>query len=85
MSAVVLRPCRMFRWREVHDMVSRLPCTLVGASTSNFLTCGDQEVVEAVAADPALWTLLLDWEEHACAEPGALDGGTHLLFAVRTD
>ena len=76
-------PCRMFRWQEVLDMVDRLPCALAGASASNFLTCGDQEVVEGVAADPDLWPLLLDWEEQACAEPGALDGGTHLLFALR--
>jgi SAM-dependent methyltransferase len=76
-------PCRLFRWREVHDIVRRLPCTLIGASASNFLTCGDQEVVEAMAADPLLWTTLLDWEEQMCGEPGGLDGGTHLLFALR--
>ncbi len=76
-------PCRLFRWQEILGIVNRLPCTLAGASASNFLTCGDQEVVEGVAADPLLWPLLLDWEEQACAEPGALDGGTHLLFAIR--
>jgi SAM-dependent methyltransferase len=76
-------PCRMFRWQEVEEIVGRLPCTLVGASASNFLTCGDQEVVEAMEADPLLWSLLLDWEEQMCGEPGALDGGTHLLFALR--
>ena len=77
-------PCRMFRWRELEEIVRCLPGTLVGASASNFLTCGDQEVVEAMEADPRLWTLLLDWEEQLCAEPGALDGGTHLLFALRS-
>lgn len=73
----------MFRWREIKDMASPLPCRLVGASASNFLTCGDQDVVEAVETDPALWTLLLDWEEQMCAEPGALDGGTLILFALQ--
>ncbi len=24
----------------------------------------------------------LDWEEQLAQEPGALDGGTHILFAV---
>ena len=76
-------PCRMFRWREVAAMVGRLPCRLAGASASNCLTCGDQDVVEAVEADPSLWRVLLDWEEEMCAEPGALDGGTHLLFALQ--
>ena len=42
-------PCRLFRWREIKDIVKRLPCTVVGASASNFLTCGDQEVVHAAA------------------------------------
>ncbi len=77
-------PCRMFCWQEVDDMIHHLPCDLVGASASNFLTCGDQDVVETVAADPALWALLLDWEERMCAEAGALDGGTHILFALRS-
>lgn len=76
-------PCRLFRWREVELMASRLPCTLVGGSASNFLTCGDQAVVTAVESNPTLWSLLLDWEEQMCAEPGALDGGTHLLFALQ--
>jgi hypothetical protein len=31
-------PCRLSRWREVEHMASRLPCTLVGGSASNFLT-----------------------------------------------
>ncbi|MGH9266283.1 MAG: hypothetical protein ACRD1D_16485 [Acidimicrobiales bacterium] len=35
-----------------------------------------------IEQDPALWDLLLDWEEEFCAEPGSLDSGTHLLFAV---
>ncbi len=75
-------PCRMFRWREVEAMIASLPCSLLGASASNFLSSGDQEVVRQIEHDPALWNLMLDWEEEYCAEPGALDSGTHLLFAV---
>jgi len=75
-------PCRMFRWREIEAMISRSPSTLLGASASNFLSSGDQQVMRHIEEDPALWDLLLDWEEEYCAEPGALDSGTHLLFAV---
>jgi hypothetical protein len=75
-------PCRMFRWSEIEAMIRRLPCALLGASASNFLSSGDREVVAHIEQDPALWDLLLDWEEEYCAEPGALDSGTHLLFAV---
>lgn len=75
-------PCRLFRWREIEAMIDRLPCALRGASASNFLSSGDQQVVSHIEQDPVLWELLLDWEEEYCAEPGALDSGTHLLFAV---
>ena len=76
-------PCRMFRWREISAMVDRLPCHLLGASASNFLSCGDQSTVAALEADPSAWPTFLAWEEELCAEPGALDGGTHLLFALQ--
>jgi hypothetical protein len=72
----------MFRWREIEGMMARLPCVLRGASASNFLSSGDQQVIRLIEQDQALWELLLDWEEGYCGEPGALDSGTHLLFAV---
>jgi hypothetical protein len=46
---------------------------------------GDPEVVAYVEQDPALWQLLLDWEEEYCAEPGAVDSATHLMFALERD
>ncbi len=76
-------PCRMFRWREIEAMIGRLACRHCDASASNFLSSGDQHVLAAIEQDEAQWELLLDWEEEYCREPGALDGGTHLLFAVR--
>jgi SAM-dependent methyltransferase len=75
-------PCRMFRWSEIDAMIARMPCQLLGASASNFLSSGDQQVVARIEQDPPLWKLMLDWEEEYCAEPGALDSGTHVLFAV---
>lgn len=78
-------PCRMFRWREIDEMIGRLPCRLRGASSSNFLSLGDQQVLATIQQDATQWGLLLDWEEEYCGEPGALDGGTHLLFAVQTE
>jgi hypothetical protein len=35
------------------------------------------------AADRDRWRRFLEHEIAACAEPGARDGGTHILFAVR--
>lgn len=75
-------PCWMFRWSEIQAMVGRSASRMLGASASNFLSCGDQETLVALEADPEVWPVFLDWEEAMCSEPGALDGGTHLLFAV---
>ncbi|MGH9154267.1 MAG: hypothetical protein ACRD1K_00045 [Acidimicrobiales bacterium] len=76
--------CRMFRWREINAMVERLPCRLLAASSSNLLSSGDQQVLATIEHDAAQWGLLLDWEEEYCGEPGALDGRTHLIFAVQS-
>ena len=75
-------PCRMFRWSEIEAMTQRLPCTVVGASASNFLSSADHDVIAYIEQVPSLWKLLLDWEEEYCAEPGAVDSATHLLFAL---
>lgn len=75
--------CRMFRWREVTEMIARQPCRLLAASASNAVSLADTGVLERLAADPELWARLLDWEEELAQEPGMLDGGTHILFAVQ--
>jgi hypothetical protein len=77
--------CRMFRWRELKDMFSRLPCTLVAASASNAASAGDPHALERLAENPEWWQRFLDWEEELAQEPGAFDGGTHTIFAVRRD
>lgn len=76
-------PCRMFRWAEIEQMLGRLDCRLQDASSSNFLSSGDKHALAAIEQDAEQWSLLLDWEEEFGREPGALDGGTHLLFAVQ--
>jgi SAM-dependent methyltransferase len=74
--------CRMFRWREVKELIGGQPCRLLAASASNAISLGDPGTVERLATDPELWPRLLDWEEELAQEPGMLDGGTHILFAV---
>lgn len=75
--------CRMFRWRELEEMFSRLPCTLLAASASNATSAGDPDALERLAAHPEWWARFLDWEEELAQEAGALDGGTHTIFAVQ--
>jgi SAM-dependent methyltransferase len=74
--------CRLFRWREVAEMIAARPCRLLAASASNAVSLGDPETVGRLAGDPRVWPRFLDWEEELAAEPGMLDGGTHILFAV---
>jgi SAM-dependent methyltransferase len=74
--------CQMYRWSEVCDLVGRSGGRVVGASASNWASLGDEAVVAAIAADPQRWALFLEQEVDACAAPGALDGGTHLMFAA---
>ena len=65
----------MYRWREVEALLGRHPCRIVAASASNFLSIGDEETF----ASDERW---LELELAACREPGALDGGTHIVVAV---
>ena len=74
--------CRMFRWRELAEMIAAQPCRLLAASASNAISLADPEVLDRLAADPGVWPRFLDWEEELAQEPGMLDGGTHILFAI---
>jgi SAM-dependent methyltransferase len=76
--------CQMFRAREVAELVTRTGGSLVAMSASNWSSLGDPEVLEELERDEDAWGRFLDHEVEACAEPGALDGGTHLLFAANT-
>jgi 2-polyprenyl-3-methyl-5-hydroxy-6-metoxy-1,4-benzoquinol methylase len=75
--------CRMFRWSDIEGMLGRLPCVLVEAQASNAMSLNAAALLETFEVDPARWATLLSWEEELTHEPGALDGGTHILFAAR--
>ena len=64
--------CRLYRWSDLEALLVRQPCRIVAASAANFLSVGNE-----------LWDdRFLDIEVAACREPGALDGGTHILAVV---
>jgi len=75
--------CRMYRWSGLRDLLSRHPCEVVAASASNFLSPGNEAALEAIAGDAEAWDRFLAWEIDYCREPGAIDGGTHILAVVR--
>ncbi|MEV0613491.1 class I SAM-dependent methyltransferase [Nonomuraea sp. NPDC050404] len=73
--------CRMFRHRELAELVQDAGGEIVAASASNWATLGDREALAALESDPGRWARFLEHEIAACQEPGAVDGGTHILFA----
>jgi SAM-dependent methyltransferase len=77
--------CQMYRWAEVEDLASGAHGHIVAASASNCMSLADADVVAGIEADADRWRWFLDWEARMCREPGALDGGTHILFAFQRD
>jgi SAM-dependent methyltransferase len=76
-------PCHLFTWNEVQDLVAEAGGEVVAGLASNWLSLGPEPVIREFGAGER-WTTFLDWEERFCAEPGAIDGGTHILFAARS-
>ena len=74
--------CQMFRWSEIEALVQRTGGRVLGARASNWASLGDAEALSDLEADPARWARFLEHEVAACSERGALDGGTHILFAA---
>jgi SAM-dependent methyltransferase len=75
--------CQMFRSTEIEVLVGRCGGSLVEMSASNWASLADEEVVSQLEGDADRWRSFLNHEVAACAEPGAVDGGTHILFAAR--
>ena len=77
--------CHMYRWSELKALLGRHPCTIVAASAANFLSIRNEETLQQIENEPEKWNAFLKWELEYCKEPGALDGGTHLIVVVRRD
>jgi len=76
-------PIHLFSWTDLRERLERHPCDLVAASASASLSIGNDEVCERWLADPVMWERFLAWEIEACAQPGAIDAGTHIIAVVR--
>jgi ubiquinone/menaquinone biosynthesis C-methylase UbiE len=81
-EAAGAHPCQLFSMRDVGNMARRIGAEVMGASASNWLSLGNAAALESLAADDTWWERFLDWEEAFCCREGAVDGGTHLLFAA---
>jgi ubiquinone/menaquinone biosynthesis C-methylase UbiE len=76
--------CQMYRSTDVEGLVMNSGGDLLSMSSSNWASLGDENALAELANDDDHWQNFLEHEIRACREPGALDGGTHLLFAARS-
>jgi ubiquinone/menaquinone biosynthesis C-methylase UbiE len=75
--------CMMYRAEQIPGLVAQAGGTLAGMSASNWSSLGDSQALARLEADPAHWARFLDNETWACRQPGCLNGGTHLILAIR--
>ena len=64
--------CRLYRWTDLERLLSGHPCRVVAASAANFLSVANEHWDDR----------FLELEVAACREPGALDGGTHIVAVL---
>ena len=76
--------CQMFRASDITALVERCGGEVLAMSASNWASLDKPEALAAVESNPDRWRRFLEHEVAACAELGALDGGTHLMFAARS-
>jgi SAM-dependent methyltransferase len=64
--------CRLYRWSDLEELLARHPCRVLAVSAANFLSVNN----------PQWDDRFLEIELEACRQPGALDGGTHVVAVV---
>ncbi len=75
--------CQLFRWSDVQALVGRTDGRMLDGSASNWASLDDAQLLCRVEADADRWRRFIGHEISACAQPGARDGGTHILFAAQ--
>jgi hypothetical protein len=77
-------PTHLFSWTGLRELLERHSCEIVIASAANFLSIGNDETCQRwLDEDPEMWDRFLAWEVKTCAQPGAIDGGTHIVAVVQ--
>jgi len=74
--------CHMYRWSELKSMLEKYG-TILAASASGFLSLQDEEALRSASSHLDLWGTYLQWELDYCQEPGAIDGGTHIIAVIQ--
>jgi len=69
----------LYRAEELRTWLAGSGLAVLCLSASNCLSIGHEETLREIRQDPAHWEELLRMEIEACAEPGCLDMGTHII------
>ncbi len=77
--------CHMYRWSELQALLQKHPCEVIEASACGFLSNSlhTEERLRKEMENPETWQAFLNWELEFCKEPGAIDGGTHMVVVLR--
>src|SRR5487761_1979760 len=76
--------CQMFRASDGTTLVERCAGEVLAMSASNWASLEKPDSLAALETNSDRWKRFLEHEVAACAEPGVLDGGTHILFAAQS-
>jgi SAM-dependent methyltransferase len=76
-------PMHLYRSTELRNLLLQYGAEVIAMSASNFLSPGHDQALTAVMDQPEVWDAVLRAEVEACRQPGALDGGTHLIAVGR--
>lgn len=73
----------MFRASEFRAWLTEAGLTIITLSASNCLCTGWGDLMHEIRGDEERWNRLLRMELEACAAPGSLDMGTHIIAVVK--
>ena len=76
--------CHMFRSAELAALLEHHGFTIDALGASNALSTNLEPLLLELRHQPDRWRALLDLECQAAAQPGYVDGGTHLIVAARS-
>lgn len=74
-------PSHLYSWSELGELISRHGGKVVAGSSANFLSI-DVRNGDTILTNEELLQSFLSWELAACRQPGAYDGGTHIIAAA---
>jgi len=75
--------CHMYQSQELVALLKRHGFTIEALAASNALSTNLEPLLLELRQMDDRWQALLDLERQATAQPGYVDGGTHLIVAAR--